>query len=247
MFHLEVYMFEERLYRKKFKGINLEFFDVCINETDLTVGANSNLSDEAYRQAKKYREQLETYINLDPCFLTSLVPVTVQPGAPEIIRRMCSAAERAGVGPMAAVAGAVSEMVGRELLAYTGEVIVENGGDIFIKTNTVRKVGIFAGNSPLSEKIAVEITPEMSPLGICTSAGTVGHSLSFGRADAAMVISKDTFLADAVATGLGNRVKTPDDIEKALEYAMGIDGVDGALVIIGDRIGALGDIRLTGV
>ncbi|MCX7709244.1 MAG: UPF0280 family protein [Clostridia bacterium] len=237
-------MYEERLYRKLFKGINLEFFNVCVLETDLTIGANTNLYEAALASVSKYRKQLEQYIQLHPMFLTSLEPVEAEPGAPGIVLKMCEAAQKAGVGPMAAVAGAISELVGLELLNYSDEVIVENGGDIFIKTKMNRRVGVYAGNSPFSEKLAVVIEADRTPLGICTSAGTVGHSLSFGKVDAAMILSKDTFLADAVATATGNIVKTPEDIEKALEFAMGIEGIEGALVIIGDKMGAKGNIRL---
>jgi ApbE superfamily uncharacterized protein (UPF0280 family) len=148
---------------------------------------------------------------------------------------------------MAAVAGAIAEMVGMELLQYSDEVIVENGGDIFIKTNVPRKVGIYAGNSPLSGKIAIKIYPEETPAGICTSSGTVGHSLSFGKADAVVVVSRDAFLADAVATAVGNRVKNPSGIKDAVDFAAGIDSVEGVLVIIGDKLGAWGKIELVGM
>lgn len=237
-------MYEERLYRNIFKGMNLAFFNVCILETDLCIGVCSDLHEKAYDIARKYRLQVEDYIKAHPDFLTSLDPIEPAPGAPYIINAMCGAARKVGVGPMAAVAGAISEMTGRELLRFSEEVIVENGGDIFMSTKTVRKVGIFAGKSPLSEKLALEITPEKSPLGLCTSSGTVGHSLSFGKADAALVVSAGAFLADAAATALGNRVKSPEDIEAALEFASAIEGVDGALVIIGDRLGVWGDIKL---
>ena len=241
---MRIDMYEERLYRKTFKGMNLTFFNVCILETDLCIGACSDLHEQAYSIAGKYRLQVENYIKAHPDFLTSLSPIEPVPDAPYIITAMCDAARKAGVGPMAAVAGALSEMTGRELLRFSEEVIVENGGDIFMSTKIVRKVGIFAGKSPLSEKLALEIMPEKSPLGLCTSSGTVGHSLSFGKADAALVISADTFLADAVATALGNMVKSPEDMEAALEFASAIEGVEGALVIIGDRLGVWGDIKL---
>jgi len=237
-------MYEERKYRDLFRGINLEFFDVCVMETDLRIGAASNVYEEAHRAVLKYREQIETYIRLQPQFLTSLQPVCCLPGAAEIIRRMCAAAELAGVGPMAAVAGAVSEMVGNDLLRLTPEIIVENGGDIFMKSRQVRKIGIYAGTSPLSEKISLVVSPEKTPVGICTSSGTVGHSLSFGRADAAVILARDAFLADAVATATGNRVREPADIDAALEFASGIPGVTGALIIIGDKLGAWGDVVL---
>lgn len=237
-------MYEERFYRSMFSGINLTFFDVCVLQTDLRIGASRNLYNEAFELIKKYREQIEEYIKLEPLFLESLEPVKARIDAPVIIKRMYNAAEKAGVGPMAAVAGAVSEMVGCDLLKYSNEIIVENGGDIFIKSNTVRKVGIYAGKSPLNEKIALEILPQRTPIGICTSSGTVGHSLSFGKADAAIIISTDTFLADAVATATGNIIKTPSDINKAIDFASGINGVEGVVVIIGDKIGAWGDVKL---
>ena len=227
-----------------FKGQNLEFFDVRVFETDLRIGAQRNLYETALESVKKFRLQLETYISLHPEFLTSMQPLKPCPGAPEIIRGMCLAAEKAGVGPMAAVAGAVSEMAGRELLGYSPEIIVENGGDIFIKSNTTRRAGIYAGHSPFTGKLAVEITPERTPLGICTSSGSIGHSLSFGRADAAVVISRNTMLADAAATATGNKAVSPDHLEVAVDYAMGIEGVEGALVIIGDRLAMKGDIKL---
>ncbi len=106
---------------------------------------------------------------------------------------------------------------------------------------------MYAGDSPLNGKIALKIYPEKTPLGICTSSGTVGHALSFGKADAAVVISKDAFLADAVATAVGNRVKSVSDIEKAMEFASKIEGIEGVLVIIGDSIGAWGDIEIDGL
>jgi ApbE superfamily uncharacterized protein (UPF0280 family) len=237
-------MYEPRTYRDLFSGEGLQFFDVRIQETDLRIGAGKRLYNEAYASVQKYRAQIETYIRLYPDFLSSLEPVDCMPGAPAIISRMCEASKKAGVGPMAAVAGAVSEMTGIDLLEHTDEVIIENGGDIFMKTSIARKVGIYAGQSPLSGKIAIEISPESTPAGICTSSGTVGHSLSFGKADAAVVLSKDTFLADAAATAAGNIVKSAEDIEKALEFASCIEGVVGAVIIVGDKMGAWGDVKL---
>ena len=240
-------MYEERKYRSYFKGDNLVFFDVCAGETDLRIGACTNLTDIAVNAVIKYRQQIEGYIRMYPEFFKSLIPVEVYPGASLIIKKMCNAAQTAGVGPMAAVAGAVSEMVGLELLKCSEEVVVENGGDIFIKTNLTRKVGIYAGKSPLSEKLAIEILPERTPVGICTSSGTVGHSLSFGKADAAVIISKDTFLADTAATATGNLVKSMADIDRAIEFASKITGVEGVLIIAGDRMGVWGNIKLVGM
>jgi ApbE superfamily uncharacterized protein (UPF0280 family) len=145
---------------------------------------------------------------------------------------------------MAAVAGAFAEFVGKELLRFSPEVIVENGGDIFLKTGKKRLVGVYAGESLYTGKIALQIEPADTPLGVCTSSGTVGHSLSFGKADAVVVLSPSTPLADAAATAIGNIVKTVDDIQKALDFARSIAGLIGTAVIINDKMGVWGKINL---
>jgi ApbE superfamily uncharacterized protein (UPF0280 family) len=145
---------------------------------------------------------------------------------------------------MAAVAGAIAEAVGRDLAAFTPEVIVENGGDIFLKVSRKTLVGIYAGDSSLSRRIALEIMPRETPLGMCTSSGTVGHSLSLGNADAVIVLSPSTALADAAATALCNMVKAADDITQAIEKAQGIEGLRGLVIIMGDKMGVWGKVRI---
>lgn len=238
-------MYEPRTYRELFKGENLVFFNCTLKETDLQIGAHRSLALEAMAEVVELRRQLEDYIRAYPDFLTSLAPVGAAPGAPAIVRRMCWAGWQAGVGPMAAVAGAIAEFVGRRLLEYSPEVIVENGGDIFLKSDVPRRVGIYAGASPLSGKVALEMAPEDTPTGICTSAGKVGPSLSFGQTDATVIVAKDTALADAAATAVGNRVKEPADLQAGLHLASRIKGVRGAVIIIDDKMGAWGEVKLT--
>lgn len=237
-------MYEERKYRDIFKGSNLVYFNARIMETDLMIGAESELKREALESIRKYRNMIEKYIGLHHDFLTSLKPVAASEDAPLIIKSMCEAAALAGVGPMAAVAGALSEMVGKDLLKLSGEIIIENGGDIYIKTKSVRKTGIYAGNSPLSEKLAIEVRPEDTPLGICSSSGAVGHSLSFGKADAAVVVAKNAFIADAAATAVGNLVKSASDMERAAQHGSSIPGVAGVVIIAGSAMAAWGNIKL---
>src|SRR5690606_31347289 len=151
---------------------------------------------------------------------------------------MARAGNLAGVGPMAAVAGAFAEIVGFALLEYAPEVLVENGGDLFVKASEPVSVSIYAGKSPLSGKLGLLIRPEQTPLGICTSPGTVGPSFSKGQADAAVALSPSGPLADAAATALGNLVQGPGDLEAAVEQARHINGVTGAVLICGDRMAA---------
>ena len=154
------------------------------------------------------------------------------------------AAQKAGVGPMAGVAGAMAEFVGKALLTKTSEVVVENGGDIFLQSSTERRIGIFADCSPLSMRVGIRVLPEKTPLGVCTSSGTVGPSLSLGKADAVCVISPSATLADAAATAVGNLVQGKGDIERALERGRAIPGVEGIVIIVGDAMGAWGEYEL---
>lgn len=219
-------------------------FGVKVNETDLYILAQTPLEREAKEAAIRFRQQIEHYIKKEPLFRESLSPLPLDPRAPDIVREMLAASQKAGVGPMAGVAGAIAEFVGKALLALTPEVVVENGGDIFLQSNSERRIGIFAGRSPLNMEVGIRIPPERTPVGICTSSGTVGHSQSFGKADAVCVVSPSATLADAVATSLGNVVRGKKDIEKALEEGRTISGVDGIVIIVGDVLGAWGDYEL---
>lgn len=237
-------MFEDRCYRKQMVIDGLVSFNVTELESDLQIFAKHKLEKEARKAVRKYRGELYDYIKEKPDFLTSLVPLPPLDSATSIIKNMCNAASLGKVGPMAAVAGAISKYVGLYLLRYTDEIIIENGGDIFLKSKKDRYIMIYAGNSPFSNKLALLVPGRNEEFGICTSSGTVGHSLSFGKADAAVILSRDALLADAVATATGNLVKTESDIESALNLAMSVPGILGAIVIIGDKMGALGDVNL---
>jgi len=150
-----------------------------------------------------------------------------------------------GVGPMASVAGTIAQYVGNDLLRYSKNVIVENGGDIFMSLDSGdTNVVIFAGESLLSYKISLKFSSDDTPIGICTSSGTVGHSISFGRADAVCVTSKSASVADAAATSIGNYIRGGEDIKETLAVASKIEGVLGTLIILNDKLGAWGAIEL---
>jgi len=237
-------MYEPRTYRHWIKDSELVSFNVTVKETDLYIRARNNLKAKALEAVVKCRTPLEEYIESHPVFLSSLEPCFVEKDAPAIVREMAQAAQVVGVGPMATVAGAVAEAVGKDLLAYAPEIIVENGGDIFMKISKTRLIGVYADKSPLTGKIALEISPEQTPLGICTSSGTVGHSLSLGTADAVIALSHSTALADAAATALGNSIKSAEDIAMAIEQAQTIAGLDGVVIIKGDKVGLWGKVKI---
>jgi ApbE superfamily uncharacterized protein (UPF0280 family) len=238
-------MYEPRTYRNLVKTDDLINVEVVVKETDLLIRAETNLSGEARESVLKYRHQLETYIGMNPEFQRSLVPLKRDPYAPEIVQEMIRTSQLANVGPMAAVAGAIAESVSKDLLKLSREVIVENGGDIYLVTSKERTIGIYAGESPLSLKVGIVIRPDESPLGVCTSSGTIGPSLSFGKADAICILSKSAALADAAATSIGNIIQGEKDIESGLERGKEIEGVLGVLIVVGEKMGVWGDIKLT--
>ena len=235
-------MYEQRNYRKLFQN-ELKMYNVTVEETDLLVGTDENIAKIVLKAVRKYRHDIYAAIEKNHEFFTSLIPIEA-PDAQGIEKIMIDAAKLAGVGPFAAVAGAIDDMVATELKKYSSQVFLENGGDIYIDANKDRKIGIYAGDSPLSNRFAIEIPAEMFPLGICTSSATVGHSFSMGKADAACIISKTAAVADAFATATCNRIKKEEDIESALDWAKSHEEVLGAVAIMNDKIGAVGNIKL---
>jgi uncharacterized protein len=233
-----------RTYRDFDESDGFKTFGVKVETSDLYIKALCLLEKETERFIRKYRADVEQAIERRPEFLKSLSPLEEDPQDPPIAVRMIKAGRKAGTGPMAAVAGAIAEFVGRELLQWSPELMIENGGDIFIKVDRPILVGIFAGDSPFSGRLAIRVEPTPIPKGICTSSGLVGPSLSMGKADAATIVSADVALADAVATGVGNRIRSARDLKPAVEWAMNVGGVEGALAVMGDKIAVLGNVEL---
>ena len=242
--------------KRKYRGLaapkGLTTFQVTVKETDLLVSAPGDLSVQARTSILTLRRYIEDRIACDPVFLNSLEPLppdsVKDPLAPAVIREMLAASRAAGTGPMAAVAGAIAHWTGVDLLKTMdpsiGEIIVENGGDLFLAAKRDLTVAVYAGGSPLSNKIGLKIPAKLQPVGLSTSSGTVGHSLSLGKADAATVLAVDPSLSDALATALGNMVRTKTDIKAALEWLARRPGALGGLVIMGAELGVWGEMEL---
>ena len=238
-------MFQNRgAYRRRFEENGLVSFQIAVKETNLNIQAHTDLSQEAIRATLKYRQYLETYIRQYPEFRTALSPLPLSSPAPAIVMDMMESARQTNVGPMAAVAGAMAEYIGRDLLELSPEVLVENGGDIFVKKNTETVFSIYAGISPLSMSTGILVEQQKKPFAVCTSSGTLGHSKSFGTADAVSVLASSCALADAAATALCNRIKKESDIEKAIHQGKRIQGIQGIAIIMGKQIGLWGGLKL---
>ena len=229
-------------------------FEVRVEESDLWISCRnsdfsslSELKSVAYARLLFYRQSLKAFLQRYPDWGRSLVPVVAADfsPAPPLARQMMMASEIAGVGPMAAVAGALAEAVGRDLVALSPEVVVENGGDIFLAGRSAYTLAVFSGISRLSGQLGFKISaPAPFNCGVCTSSGRVGHSISFGRADAVTIVADNAALADAAATAMANQVKEKADLARVIENALALDGVSGALAVMGDDLAAGGNLEL---
>jgi len=234
------------IYRNLISPGRLYSFQVDIKQSNLLVFADRKLPHETEEALIWCRKDIEQYIYRNPIFKSTFKPLSIEDEMPPIVQAMVEAGRLARVGPMASVAGTIAEFVGKRLLEYCHQVIVENGGDIFMKVKKRKRVGIYAGESPLTGKIALQIEPEETPLGICCSAGTFGHSDSLGQADAVVVLSFSCALADAMATAVGNLTKAASDISRGLERLKQVKGVLGGVIIKERQMGAWGRIKIVG-
>jgi len=237
--------YQRRFYRDWIKPSQMHLLHIMEKETDLEILTDKPVDKDFVKERiHALRWDIEHYINKDRRFLVGLKPVEVELNAPLIVREMAKQARRANVGPMAAVAGAVAEFLARDLLKKKyKEVIIENGGDIFMKINKPRAIGIYSGRSNAWRNLALKIKPKDTPLGICTSSGTIGHSLSFGRADSVVILARSASLADAVATTCANRVNSKKDMQNALDCARAIPGVLGVVIIMGKDLLSWGKVE----
>lgn len=214
-----------------------------LKETIVTITAQERDHLEAAKEEIAFqRALLEEFIRSDPFFLVTLEPYDgAIDGAPKIVREMVRSASAVGIGPMSSVAGTIARFALEAMIeAGATHAVVDNGGDVALVSDRPVLIGIYAGTSPLKD-LAFEVAPRTEPFGICTSSGTVGPSISFGSADAAVVVSEDGTLADAAATALGNAVGEDSPLEESFR-AVAVPGIAGALVIRGEEMALFGEL-----
>lgn len=229
-------------------------FQFVVGESDLRVTAVDPLPegfmDALSARVHALRGELAAWSVLHPDFRHGLVPVPLPEGGspPEIVRRMTAAAAVAGVGPFAAVAGAVAQMTAETLAPFSPDLIIENGGDIYMYSRRDRVVGLLP-DPESGVVIGLRVAASACPLALCASSATIGHSLSFGRGELALVRAPDGALADALATAFCNRLQGPDDVRRVVELAKRYarHGVTGVFVQCQGAVGLWGDMELTAV
>ena len=243
--------YRERSYRSRFSNDERRWFCVKFLESDLWIGVDNgsysaSMEADTYAMLVDLRRSIDAYLLMDPQYKAALTPYDAGLEAPDILKEMSKVSHKTGIGPMSAVAGAVAQHVADFLKSQFGvkEVIVENGGDIYAEAHSDLDIAVFAGQSPLSEKIGLHIPATDFPLGICTSSGTVGPSLSLGRADAVMIVCKDVLLADSYATAMANRIQSVNDLQPVIDRIQNIPDILGAIAIKDDRLALCGHYEL---
>jgi ApbE superfamily uncharacterized protein (UPF0280 family) len=213
-------------------------------ESQCTIISDQQKAIQAAKESiKRSYQELEIYVRANPKFLYTLTPIPA-PEKPLVAKLMAIAAEKAGVGPMAAVAGAIADLAVEDMKREGCEVaVVEDGGEISAVSNRLVDVAVAAGEEPLSKRFGFRLTE--FPIGVATSSGRFSHALSFGDAEAAIVFCKDATLADAAATAVGNEVKGEDAeavIQAGISRGMSIEGVEGVLILYKGQVGTAGKI-----
>ena len=243
--------YKDRIYREHFRDDRWKGFVVKYKETDVWVGIHQNsfradMPDFTRKTVEKLRNSMDRYLMMDAQYATTLLPYQARENAPQMLKQMSEISYKSGIGPMSAVAGAFALHIAEELKKRFDihEIIVENGGDIYADIKEDIDISIFAGSSPLSEKVGLQIEAKESPLGICTSSGTVGPSLSFGKADAVMIVCQDVLLADSYATAFANQIQSSSDIPHVLEMINRKKEILSALLIKDDKMGVTGKFKM---
>ncbi|WP_320129045.1 UPF0280 family protein [uncultured Sphaerochaeta sp.] len=243
-------MYESRTYRQKMGSSRFNSLSLSIGESDLWIGYQPSLVDtdsmvhEAARYVRKLRNEILDYP--DKTFLSRYTPLENSEPTTALIEAMLKASCCSKTGPMASVAGAIAQALGiylKEKFLLT-EIVIENGGDLYIDVLQELSVKLIAPGNPLSGKLSLVVDVLHSPLGICTSSGKIGHSHSFGKADAVMVACHEASLADAYATAFCNRVQTKLDVQRICNEMNTHADIISAVVLLDDKLALCGELEV---
>lgn len=238
-------MYQQRFYRHY--SPHAHALEIAYRESDLYIVSDSSLSsDHAKNILIKYYTSIEAYSKTHPYFLISLISLKMDEKAPPIIQDMLKVSAQASVGPFASVAGAVAHYVGYELLSWCNQIMIENGGDIFLKIDEDKKIGLYLGKKFNPEMITLKIKKRTHPFGICSSSATIGPSLNFGNADLVTIIANNTLVADAYATAYSNKIKEEKDVVAVMKEAEASPFIRGIIVAFAQKLYLKGDVEIDG-
>ncbi len=237
-----------RSYRKRYAQQGERMLQVVVEQTDLCVICNEDLREPIFDHVHSLRGQIMAYAEIHPAFLTSLTPLALHPEAPPLIKAMLEAAQATHTGPMSAVAGAIAQDVADTFAPSCGDILVENGGDIFIHSSIPRTIGLLP--DPEQEMVlGLSLQPEDFPCSICASSAFIGHSLSLGQGELVVAKAPSGALADAAATRLCNELKSRRDLREVLRLAEEFrsQGLQGVVAQCEGQIGIRGEMELVGL
>lgn len=245
-------MYEPRTYREQYNRDRFSFFQIALKETDLWIGLGKEFPilphlNKLRKKIGMLREEIEARVQSDPEFAKSHLPVSPHANDSDLIRAMKEDSSKAGVGPMATVAGVIARETGVFLSEINpeSEIVVENGGDIFMKINNKIILSPFSPASASFRNISIIIPGEEEIISVCSSSGQFGHSFSYGKADLVTVLGKNTCLCDAWATSIANCIKDEQDLSEISEILP--DGLDAVMAITGKKVWYKGKFPLTRV
>lgn len=236
--------YNERWYRF-LHDKSLSACEVAYRESDVLFLSDPPLDRKAIGAGiKKYYELIQSYVDQNPQFTTSLSPLNQDSIAPQIIQDMITGSSLSGIGPFSCVAGAICDYLGRELMSFCEELILENGGDLFLSIKNDKTLGVYLGEYARPSSLKVRIKKRPKPFGICSSSGKIGHSFSLGRADVVTVIARDAILADTFATAFCNKLKKKEDIKKIIKEGQKYPFIEGLILACDGTLGVWGDVEL---
>ncbi|MFO7727031.1 MAG: UPF0280 family protein [Desulfonatronovibrio sp.] len=219
---------------------------IVVEQSDLYIISKTDLKPHVLDRLNKIRRDIKGYIYLHPEFSHSLIPVEPDKNAPEIIRAMARASSLFGVGPMAAVAGAIAQDIAGHGSKFSPDILVENGGDIFMHSSKDRVVGLLPHpDEPVS--LGIKISRKETPCAVCSSSATIGHSLSLGQGDLVTVRARSGAVADAGATFLCNTLRSRKSLKRInqMQAELQQKGITGVLAQLDHELIVWGNMELT--
>jgi uncharacterized protein len=217
---------------------------VSYRHSDIFISCDKDIVDRLRLPLEEVYSELDNFIKENPVFLKNLLPLEPQSYYPETVSKMCSISGKFNVGPMAAVAGTVNDCLAKNLLKHCSSLVIENGGDLFVKSGSDVTINLYLENPYFNNSISIRVKGVDTPCGICSSSGTFGHSYSMGKCDLATIIASSSAAADAAATAAANSVKNQDDIQPAIDYFRTFEDISGILLIKDKKIGMWGKFEL---
>lgn len=241
--HNNVYT-DRNIYRKNISVKGKYSYRLKYKYTDLFITSDREISREIKEPVVSFYNEMEKVFSGNKAFGKSLTPVSIIDSHPHIVKEMCRAGEIFRVGPMAAVAGAVCDKIADSISEKCSFLMIENGGDVYIKSDIPVSAGLFSNNKYFRDRLNISINADSTPCGLCSSSGIMGHSLSLGKSDLVTVMSGSTVMADAAATAIANSIRGKADADRALEHYRNYKEIKGLVIIKDDRLAIWGALQL---